>query len=188
MKSLIPAIAIATGGLLGLASLGAQASDGTITFTGSLSDTTCSINGVAAGSPADIPNVTLPEVSASVLGTAGATAGRLSTPITLALTGCSGSATKAVAYFESGPTIDQGNGYLKNMASASPATNVEVRLLNAVFQPINIAKGSHNDIASNGATITAGNATLNYYGEYYATGKATAGAVSTSVNYTMQYQ
>jgi major type 1 subunit fimbrin (pilin) len=158
MKSLIPVIAIATGGLLGLASLGAQASDGTITFTGSLSDTTCSINGNAAGTPANIPNVSLPEVSASVLGTAGATAGRTQ-PIVLALTGCSGT-----------------------------ATNVEVRLLNASFQPINITSGLNNDMAANGATITGGAATLNYYGEYYATGKATSGAVRTSVNYTMQYQ
>jgi major type 1 subunit fimbrin (pilin) len=187
MKSLIPVIAIATGGLLGLASLGAQASDGTITFTGSLSDTTCSINGNAAGTPANIPNVSLPEVSASVLGTAGATAGRTQ-PIVLALTGCSGTATKAVAFFESGPTVDQSNGYLKNQAATSPATNVEVRLLNASFQPINITSGLNNDMAANGATITGGAATLNYYGEYYATGKATSGAVSTSVNYTMQYQ
>ncbi|MFL9857501.1 fimbrial protein [Paraburkholderia madseniana] len=187
MKSLIPAVAFATGGLLGLASLGAQASDGTITFTGSLSDTTCSINGKAAGTPADIPGVQLPEVSASALGTAGATAGRTQ-PIVLALTGCSGTATKAVAFFESGPTVDKSNGYLMNQAATSPATNVEVRLLNASFQPINITKGVNNDIATNGVPISGNAATLNYYGEYYATGKATSGAVSTSVNYTMQYQ
>lgn len=183
-KSLIPAISIATGALLGLASLGAQASDGTITFTGSLSDTTCSINGIAAGTLAT-STVTLPQVSASSLGVTGATAGR-SAPIPLALTGCTGTATKAVAYFESGPNIDPANGYLSN--TSGTASNVDVRLLNASFQPINILSGLNNDIAGNGATITAGTANLMYYGEYYATGKATAGTVNTSISYTMQYQ
>ncbi|HEY1998143.1 fimbrial protein [Paraburkholderia sp.] len=184
MKSLIPAITIAAGGLLGLASLGAQASDGTITFTGTLSNTTCSINGTASGTLAT-SSVALPQVSASTLGVAGATGGR-SAPIPLALTGCTGTATKAVAYFESGPNVDQANGYLSN--TGGTASKVDVRLLNASFQPINILSGLNNDIASNGATITAGSANLKYYGEYYATGVATAGTVSTSVSYTMQYQ
>ncbi|MFL9866708.1 fimbrial protein [Paraburkholderia fungorum] len=186
MKSILPAVVIATSGLLGLASFGAQAADGTITFTGSLSNTTCSINGIAAGTLAT-STATLPEVSAASLGTVGSTAGR-SAPITLALTGCTGSATKAVAFFENGSTVDQTNGYLANQATASPATNVDVRLLNASYLPINIITGLNNDIAANGATITANAATLKYYGEYFATGKATAGAVSTSVQYTMQYQ
>ena len=47
MKSFISAFALVTGALLGLASVGAQAADGTITFTGAVSDTTCSINGAA---------------------------------------------------------------------------------------------------------------------------------------------
>ncbi|RFU48726.1 fimbrial protein [Paraburkholderia sp. DHOC27] len=184
MKSLIPAIAIAAGGLLGLASFGAQASDGTITFTGTLSDTTCSINGIASGTPVTSA-VTLPEVSASTLGVAGATAGR-SAPIPLELTGCSGTATKAVAYFESSPNVDQANGYLTN--TGGTAKNVDVRLLNASFQPINILTAENNHIAANGATISAGAASLKYYGEYFATGAATAGTVNTSVSYTMQYQ
>ncbi len=62
MKSILPAIAIATGGLLGLASFGAHAADGTITITGTVTNTTCSINGAAAGTPADL-TVTLTRVS-----------------------------------------------------------------------------------------------------------------------------
>jgi major type 1 subunit fimbrin (pilin) len=155
MKSILPAIAIATGSLLGLASFGAHAADGTITITGTLSNTTCSINGKASGTAADVA-VTLPTVSAGTLSAAGAVAGTSSpTGITMALT---------------------------------PATNVEVRLLNASMQPINIVTGLNNDIAGNGATITTGSANLKYFAQYYATGKATAGNVSTNVQYTMQYQ
>jgi major type 1 subunit fimbrin (pilin) len=188
MKSILPAIAIATGSLLGLASFGAHAADGTITVTGTLSNTTCSINGKASGTAADVA-VTLPTVSAGTLSAAGAVAGTSSpTGITMALTGCSGGATKAVATFENGSTVDQANGYLTNLASTTPATNVEVRLLNASMQPINIVTGLNNDIAGNGATITTGSANLKYFAQYYATGKATAGNVSTNVQYTMQYQ
>ncbi|MFM0730245.1 fimbrial protein [Paraburkholderia sediminicola] len=188
MKSILPAIAIATSGLLGLASFGAHAADGTISITGTLSNTTCSINGKASGTAADM-SVTLPTVSAGALSTAGAVAGTSGpTGITMALTGCTGAATKAVATFENGSTVDQTNGYLTNQALSSPATKVEVRLLNASMQPINIVTGLNNDIAGNGATITTGSANLNYFAQYYATGKATAGPVSTSVQYTMQYQ
>lgn len=188
MKSILPAIAIATGGLLGLASFGANAADGTITFTGTVSDTTCSINGAASGSPANLA-VTLPTVSAGTLAAQGAVAGTSSpTDMTLALSGCSGTATKAIAAFENGPTVDQGTGYLTNQAASGPASNVEVRLLNASLQPINITTGLNNDIAGHGATISGGAANMKYFAQYYATGKAQSGAVATTVQYTMQYQ
>jgi major type 1 subunit fimbrin (pilin) len=188
MKSLIPAIAITTAGLLGLGSLGAQAADGTITFTGLVSDTTCSINGAASGSPANL-SVALPTVQAGALGEHGAVAGTSGpADMTLSLSGCSGTATKAIATFENGPTVDQKTGYLLNQAVTDAASNVEVRLLNASLQPINITTGSNNDIAGNGATISGGSANLQYFAQYYATGKATPGGLTTSVQYTMQYR
>ncbi|TCG06053.1 fimbrial protein [Paraburkholderia steynii] len=175
-------------GLMALLSAAAQAADGTITITGSVTDTTCSINGTASGTAADVA-VVLPTVQAGSLAAAGATAGISNLgDIRLALSGCSGAATKAVARFENGPTVDQSSGYLTNQASASPAQNVQVRLLNANTQPINILTGGNNTLASNGATITGGAATLNYFAQYYATGKAQPGNVNTSIQYTMQYQ
>jgi major type 1 subunit fimbrin (pilin) len=166
----------------------AHAADGTITVNGTVSNTTCSINGMANGSPANV-TATLPTVTAGALATAGATAG-ISNPgdIALVLSGCSGPATKAVARFENGTTVNQTSGNLVNQASASPATNVEVRLLNQKLQPINLVTNANNDIATNGAAISAGAATLHYFAQYIATGKATAGAVNTTVQYTMQYQ
>ncbi|AUT63542.1 fimbrial protein [Paraburkholderia terrae] len=187
-KRIIPAVVIVAMGIVGLQSMKAHAADGTITINGAVSDTTCSINGVAAGSPADV-SVTLPTVQAGSLSSAGATAGTSNLgDIQLSLSGCSGTATKAVARFENGPNVDQSSGYLLNKALASPAQNVEVRLLNAQMQPINILTNANNDVATNGAVISGGAAMLNYFAQYYATGKAQPGSVTTSVQYTMQYQ
>jgi len=185
MKSVISAIGIAA---VSLFALNAHAADGTISFTGTVTDTTCSINGNAAGTPADVA-VTLPTVPASALVNAGDTAG-VSGPsdITFALSGCTGAATKAVARFENGPTVDPTSGNLINQATTGGATNVQVQLLNSDFQPINITTNSNNQLAANGAAITGGVADLTYYGQYFSTGGATAGAVDTSVQYTMDYQ
>ncbi|MBN3752524.1 type 1 fimbrial protein [Paraburkholderia sp. Tr-20389] len=187
-KRIIPAAVILAMGIVGLQSMKAHAADGTITINGAVSDTTCSINGVAAGSPANV-TTTLPTVPAGSLASAGAVAGTSNLgDIQLALSGCSGTATKAVARFENGPTVDQGSGYLVNQSVASPAQNVEVRLLNAQMQPVSILTNANNDVVNNGATISGGAATLNYFAQYYATGKAQPGSVNTSVQYTMQYQ
>lgn len=184
MKSILPAIAIATGGLLGFASLGAHAADGTITITGTVTDTTCSINGSAAGSDAS-RTIVLKPMTASSLASAGATAGT-SIPADLAftLTGCT-SGAKAIANFENGTTVDQTTGNLKNSGTAQ---NVQIQLLNAGMNPINITTNSNNQLATDGVAITGGDANLQYFARYYATGKATAGTVNTSVQYTMQYQ
>ncbi|MFM0002273.1 fimbrial protein [Paraburkholderia dipogonis] len=187
-QRIITGLIVAAMGSVALLSMEAHAADGTITFTGTVSDTTCSINGVTSGSPADIA-VTLPTVPAGSLASAGAVAGTTNSgAIQMQLSGCSGVATKAVAHFENGTTVDQANGYLVNQSTTTPAKNVEIRLLNANMQPINILNGSNNDVATNGAAISGGSATVNYFAQYYATGKAQAGSVTSSVQYTMQYQ
>ncbi|MGF6898825.1 fimbrial protein [Paraburkholderia sp. GAS348] len=182
MRAILPAIAL--GSLLGLASLGAHAADGTITITGQVTDTTCSINGTAAGSDAS-RTIVLAPVTAGSLASTGATAGT-SIPADLAfkLTGCT-SGTKVIANFENGTTVDQTTGNLKNSGTAQ---NVQIQLLNAGMSPINITTNSGNQLATNGVAITGGVANLQYYARYFATGKATAGTVDTSVQYTMQYQ
>lgn len=184
MKSFLPAIAIATGGLLGLASFGAHAADGTILFTGTVTANTCSINGKTAGSAADL-NIKLDDVTASSLAAAGATGGTTATPFEFNLTNCTGGATKAVAHFENGPTVDTITG---NLTNSGTAKNVQVQLLNAKRLPINIVTEGNNDITNNGTDISSGSGTLQYYSQYYSLGGAVAGSVNTSVQYTMQYQ
>jgi major type 1 subunit fimbrin (pilin) len=179
---------VAAAGLVSLASFDACAADGTIQISGTISDTTCSLNGTATGSPTDY-GVLLPTVTAGALASQGDAAGMSrASDIRMVLSGCSGGATRAVARFENGPTVDQETGFLKNMAGAGAAQNVEVRLLNSKLAPINIVTGANNDVAGDGAEIVNGAAVLQYFAQYYATGKAQAGNVVTSVQYTMQYQ
>jgi major type 1 subunit fimbrin (pilin) len=182
MKAILPALAI--GGLLGLASLGANAADGTITITGTVTDTTCSINGTTSGTQVN-PSVTLMPATAGSLAALGQTANTSKpTDLEFKLSGCT-SGTKAIANFENGATVDQTSGNLNNSGTAQ---NVQVQLLNASMAPINITTNSGNQLATEGAAITGGAADLKYYARYYATGKATAGTVNTQVQYTMQYQ
>jgi major type 1 subunit fimbrin (pilin) len=188
MKKHIISAVMAAASLAALCSMSAHAADGTVAISGTVSDTTCSINGAASGTPANVSTV-LPTVQAGSLATAGATAGTSDLgDIQFTLTGCPDSLVKAVARFENGPTVDQTTGYLTNQTGGAGAQNVEVRLLNAALQPINITTNANNTLDTNGVALVGGGATLNYYAQYYATAKATSGNINTRVQYTMDYQ
>lgn len=150
--------------------LSASAVDGTITITGEVVDTTCVIN---TGTP-DIA-VTLPTVSTNALAQIGDVAGR--TPFTISLTGCGGG--DVAAYFEPGPTV-AASGRLINGGAAS---NVEVQLLDADHGFVNVGNAGPIQFV----TPVAGAIDLAYFAEYYATGAADPGTVSTSVQYTIVY-
>lgn len=183
-KLLLSAALIASIGAAALAPRTASAVDGVINITGSVTTSTCKINGNTPGASNNIA-VTLPNVSSTSLNTLGAVAG--TTAFNIVLSGC-GSLTKATTYFEQGPTV-LADGNLSN--ATGTATGVEVQLLN----------GDRSAIALNGATTAqnskqitltgAGNTggTLPYFAQYYATnGTVGAGTVTTSVQFTMQYQ
>ncbi|WP_159878848.1 fimbrial protein [Aquitalea denitrificans] len=160
----------------------AQAADGTITFNGNVTASACTP--FVAGGTADA-TVKMPMVSAKSLATAGATAG--ATQFTIALTGCSGAATQAAAWFESGTNVDPATGRLINTGTA---TNVDVALYNIGNNtPIAVGQGN-GTIGSSGSAVNIANnaATLNFNARYYAKGAATAGSVVATVNYTIQYQ
>lgn len=167
-------------GAAALAPQAARATDGTINITGTITSTTCVVN---TGSPATIA-VTLPTISTSALSTAGQLAGYTQFPITLS--GCA-SGTKATTYFEQGPNT-LANGNLLNNGTAG--TDVQVRLFNSdqtTQVALNGAAGSQNSETI--TTDTSGAGTLNYWAAYYANAPVTtAGTVSTSVEFTMQYQ
>jgi len=171
LKALVATL-IAASSLLGMSA--AQASDGTVTFTGSIVATTCLI--AAGGAVA----VTLPPVDASALSSSGKTA--TPTPFNIVMSGCT-NGQQVHAQFEMGPTVNAATGNLKN---AGLATFVEISLLNPALQAINIAT-LNNDGAGTGLTTTAGANTLTYYAQYIATGTATAGTVSSSVTYSLVY-
>lgn len=157
----------------------AFAADGTITFTGKVTDQTCTINGGTKNVA-----VALPTVAKGALASVGAVAGR--TAFALALTNCSAN-TKVAAYFEPGSTVDS-NGRLINSTATGSATGVGVQLLNnsGTFIPV-LGSGTTQSNSPQATTDSAGAATLNYFGEYYANAAVAAGTVSTSVQYTVIY-
>jgi len=166
--------------LAGIASQ-AQAYDGSITFNGNVSAETCTIG--AAGTTTT-GTVTMPSVAASALAAAAATAG--TTQFSINLTNCAGTAKQAAAWFESGSNVNAA-GRLSNIGGT--ASNVDIALYNTgSTTPINVGQGNGFGTSGSAFNISSGSATLNYQAKYYATAAATAGSVTASVNYTIQYQ
>jgi len=174
LKALVAAL-IATSGLMSMSA--AQASDGTITFTGSIVATTCTVNG---GGAASSFTVALPPVDKAALSAAGQTSSP--TPMTFNLTTCP--AGQVHTLFEIGSSVDTATGNLKN--TTGTATGVEIGILNPALAAINIATQA-NDGAGTGQTTTAGSATLTYYAQYVATAAATSGTVASTVTYSIVY-
>ena len=86
--------------------------------------------------------------------------------------------------------MDLGSGRLNNTATANPATLVQLQLLgdNNQFLPVVTAGAGSAQANSQWVTVAAdGSADLNYFVEYYATGAATPGEVTSSVKYTIIY-
>ena len=175
MNKKISSMALAFAALA--AAPGAFAADGQIDFTGNIIATTCVVNASAAK---DF-TVVLPTVASTTLASAGATAGR--TGFEIEVSACTVE-TSVSTYFEPGlATAASGN----LSVDAGGATNVELQLLNDAFQPIdlNAPAGMQNSQLVN---LVGGEAIMNYYAQYMATGAASAGAANSRVQYTVQYQ
>lgn len=166
-----------------LAASGAFASDGTITITGQVTDSSCNI--AVNGGTADY-TVTLPTVSKDVLASDGAVAG--ASAISFSLSGCPASGAVR-AYFE--PTnVDPSTGNLLNNA-ASPADNVQVQVLNQSGTAIDLRDNSNNPFTNfiDDGSGTSGTADFTYSAQYIAVGgAAAAGQVDTALVYTLDYQ
>jgi major type 1 subunit fimbrin (pilin) len=188
--------------------LSSQASDGTITFTGAVTANTCTVSvnsGVsgATGGAADA-TVVLPIVSTAALtgaAASGATAAKTTaagTFFSMTLSSCVAThhdiATAAPAfvniYFEAGPNVDVLTGGLINTG----ASNVEVNLYNASSASIvttQIMPGTTTGQNPTGSGMSPTTGGTQYYYAGYATAPgiaAIAGAVSTSVTYSLVYQ
>lgn len=169
---------IAMGMLLAAAQVNAaEASDGTISFTGNIAAQTCAVSVNGGGSS---ETVTLPKVAAGVLNNAGAIAGN--TRFTLALSNCSATTGDVYAYFEQGASVNS-NGRLINTGSAK---NVDLQLLDSNNKPINVGS-TDQDSAPATVALTNGAGTLTYSAQYYATSAAEAGDVASTVNYSINY-
>jgi len=193
MNKLIKRAAVAAGIATVVAlPMSGLASDGTITFTGAVTGSSCTI--AVNGGGRDV-TVALPTVDTAALTDVGARTTAGGTFFNMVLSGCAavndfggGAPTNVQIYFEAGPNVDQATGGLINLAGAG--SNVEVMLYNASAATVV------------GTQITPGNATVQapvqtiagagtqwFYAGYStdANGAATAGAVSTSVTYSLVY-
>ncbi|WP_228124636.1 fimbrial protein [Glaciimonas soli] len=170
------------------AALPAMAADGEIAFSGKVLATTCTISAGGGAVGGKNMSVKLPSVSVSALADTGVAAGR--TPFSIQLSGCTGDSTKVSTVFEAGDTVDMSSGRLMPVSSGDADTvagNVQINLLNDVQQPIKVgAAGLQQN--SQAVALTDGTATLNYYAEYFATGKATAGSANSRIQYSLDYQ
>ncbi|HEX3838197.1 MAG TPA: fimbrial protein [Steroidobacteraceae bacterium] len=201
IKRAMMAAGIATAMALPLSS---QASDGTITFTGAVTASSCAlqVNNAGTGDGA----VTLPTVDTSALTNAGATLkSAAGTFFSIALTNCTSAtdllpgptATSHVAiYFEAGPNVDEATGGLINAGTS----NVEVNLYNASNATVigsQIKPGTSTNTTSYGtplslAAYAASAGPVQWFYAGYSTlanagHAASAGSVSTSVTYSLVY-
>jgi major type 1 subunit fimbrin (pilin) len=179
--------ALAVGAALVAMTGQASASDGAITFTGSVDASTCTISTSGTAGSFTVP---LPKVSVAALDTVAETAG--DTAFSIRLTGCSDTVGSISTNFEAGSAVDAATGRLNNTAATTPATNVQLQLVNAsnnspivVGAPVASQNSLGVALASDGAPTPAGVGTLNYIARYYATGAATAGAVGSQVTYSL---
>lgn len=181
MKKILIAIVAIAGTALGQT---ARAADGQINFTGSIQGATCTIDVNGTVTPA-VASVALQAVSANRLTAAAQVAG--ATSFTIGLKNCIGSVS-AAAFFESGATVEPIWGNLRNTATTGAATNVLLQLLDGTSGLAIRAGNTSQNTGNTRVTLdAAGNATLPYVVQYFATGAATAGAVSSSVAYSINY-
>ncbi|PCE27082.1 hypothetical protein BWP39_09865 [Paraburkholderia acidicola] len=171
-------------GLLAYGMGGAHAatnSAGTVTFLGEIVETTCKVD-----TSSQNLEVKLPKIASSQLPDSGSTAAL--TPFSLKLTGCTASkdpntAVQVGVMFDASQNVNVNSGRLIN--TANPKSNVEISILDADHKDILIGTGASsyryvNTDANNGAT-------LQYFAQYYATGKVLPGKVQTNVTYSIVY-
>ncbi|KVG86447.1 MULTISPECIES: fimbrial protein [Burkholderia] len=159
-----------------------HASDGTVTFTGTISAQTCQVD-----TSTKKLSITLPTVSEKALNKDGSTAGGQA--FTIKLKGCAtGQDAKVLASFEPGSDVDIATGYLKNSDSATDggAENVQLQLRGADANVIKV--GDPSSITP--TTIEDdGSANLHYSANYIAVGGAAiAGNVASHVTWTLNYE
>lgn len=169
--------------LAAAATQSAFASDGTINFNGELVASTCTVNVNGTVGPT-AATVTLPKVSAAQLKTAGAVAGQ--TGFNVTLSACTGTSTKAAAFFEAGAGVDP---LTQNLKVSGGATNVQLQLVDATNG--NVIKAGDFSQATLTTKVTknaTGNTILPYAVQYISTGVATAGLVNSTVTYSITYE
>ncbi len=173
MKKTFLAMMMAGTALVGMNNM-AQAADGTVHFTGTITADACTINGGTTG-PLE---VALGTVASSAM----AGVGTKSTPtkFTIALTECDASLTSAAVKFDG--TADATDATLLKLDSDSTATGVGIEIGEADGTPLGLFT------ASKSVAIASGAASLDFVGRYKSTAAApVAGAANGTSQFTINY-
>ncbi|QAU24793.1 type 1 fimbrial protein [Dyella sp. M7H15-1] len=184
---LASAVAIAMGITFAGVASAASSNGGTITFTGTVADTTCTVTG-GSGTDGGQGNfsVALDNTQPSDLAAAGDTSEPKAFTVQIGAPGqgsCTDGKVASMSFLTSSPRIDAATGALKNALSGE-ATNVQIQLTDS-NGAINLADPSYSqqspEIANNTASIP-------FSAQYLAVGgAATPGLISTSVVYAVNY-
>lgn len=183
---LASAVAIAMG--LAFAGSASAQSGGTITFTGSIADATCTVSG-GTGSDGGTGSfvVNLNEASPDDLMTAGDVANAKQFNVIIGGPGqttCVDGTVATMSFVPSSPRIDAATGALTNVLDAK---NVQIQLLDGgpTGMAINLADPSYS---VDSPAVVNNTATIPFGAQYLAVGGgATPGGVSTSVMYSVVY-
>ncbi|WP_312682840.1 fimbrial protein [Stenotrophomonas chelatiphaga] len=181
----ITAIAAAAAAALTLAAGTASAQDGTIDFTGSITATTCLVEGVAPGQGNIAKAVDLGGINVGSLQTAGERAGDKGFNIQVGGAGdanCTDGQTAHVRFDPASPALDITTGRLNIDNTGTPATNVQVEIANVDGTEINLFTED-----SAGIVIANNTAVIPLIGRYYATGTAVAGEANSRVGFQVVY-
>ncbi|OBW99398.1 fimbrial protein [Gallibacterium genomosp. 1] len=177
---------------LGLSAQGAFAADstdvstGNINVTGHVKDMTCTVEGGAD------KDVELDTVQVANFKNKGDTAAPKQFEIVLkncALSKSQGPITKVFAYFENEASKVDGDGWLRNISTNSPATGVGVQLLHDNGTAIKVTDKESVQVGANKVAYSGNSATLKYRAQYIATStNVEPGEVKASVKYTLDYE
>lgn len=183
MKKAILASLVLGSVALSQTAMAADIYSGTITINGNVLASTCQVD--TAGADGN-QTVTLPDVAAGLLTTAGSTAGK--TAFTIKLKNCTENKNVRATFKGSGTQVEANTGLLNNTA-ASGASNVMVQLLD--LDGVTPIKANYmNNDNSQTVTVATGatTASLTYAAQYYAKGVAGTGAVTSTVDYEIVYE
>lgn len=161
------------------------ANDGTIAVVGTVTNTTCLVDGNAPGSGLADHDVDLLGVPAAQLDAAGKVAGdklvtiRIGGPTD---TNCTNGDHAFVRFDPASPNIHYATGRLKNTAATGPAANVMIEIANANGTAIDLANSD-----SAGYEIVNHETQIPLIVRMYSTGVAGTGAVASEVGYQIVY-
>ncbi len=158
----------------------AQANDtGTLSITGNLVALSCEVDG-GQGTGGDIA-IVLPKLSSDGLDAPGATGGYK--PFSLTIRGnaqtCADGTGVSIEFDQL--NVDPQTGMLRNTGSAD---NVQIELLNARNETVNLKDGSGLELVK----VDAQSALIQMAARYHAVGATTPGDVSSAASYRLTYE